>query len=311
MTARAPLILDTDGGVDDAQALLLLLAAGVVPEAITTVFGNVALEAATRNMLTVLAWAGVDVPVHMGQGAPLLAPRVDAREIHGEDGLGSAPRPARQGAPVGRDAVNWLVERLRRAAAQGAPVDLLAIGPLTNIALALRLAPEIGDGIGRLIVMGGTRHGRGNVTPAAEFNVYADPEAAAIVVRTVPVLLVPWEICTAHALSGAEVDAIFEGAEGDRSRFAHALADHARRTAQGFGHPDHLRFVDPLAAALAVSPEIAVETETASLDVILAEGPARGAMLTDPSGRLGTPRATVLVRADMSEMTRLYAASCR
>ncbi|TFL18074.1 nucleoside hydrolase [Jannaschia formosa] len=311
MTGRAPLILDTDGGVDDAQALLLLLAAGVAPEAVTTVFGNVPLPAATRNILSVLAVAGAEVPVHAGQAAPLLAAPVHAREIHGEDGLGGAPRPAAQGEPAGEDAVGFLVARLRRAAEEQRPVDLLAIGPLTNLAMVLRLAPDAGQGIGRLIVMGGTRHGRGNITPAAEFNVFADPEAAAIVVRALPVVLVPWEVCVAHVLPGPEVEAIFaDRPETGRTRFTRALADHARRTVQHYGGPDVLRFVDPLAAAVAVDPEVATETETASLDVVLAEGPARGMMLTDPTGRLGTPRATVVVRAGMARLREMFAASC-
>ncbi|MDB2408049.1 nucleoside hydrolase, partial [Jannaschia sp.] len=98
--------------------------------------------------------------------------------------------------------------------------------------------------------------------------------------------------------------------DNPRTRFSRALADHARATTQGYGNPDLLRFVDPLAAALAVTPEIAVETETASLEIVLAEGPGRGLMLVDPTGRLNTPAATIVLRADMEALTRLFAASC-
>ena len=308
--SRAPLILDTDGGVDDAQALMMLLAAGVVPEAITTVFGNVALEAATRNVLTVLSVCGAEVPVHAGQPAPLLAPRIEATEIHGLDGLGGAPRPDRIGAAAGTDAVGFLVDRLRRAAAEDAPVDLLAIGPLTNLAMALRLAPDAAAGLGRVTIMGGTVHGRGNVTPAAEFNVFADPEAAAIVLRAdLSVTLVPWEVCTRHVLSGAGVDAACAGRAGPVAEFARALAAHARATAVRYGGPDAFRFVDPLAAAAVIDPSLIRETETASLDVVLSEGPARGLTLVDPTGRLGSPRATILLRADQARLDALFAAS--
>lgn len=311
MTLRAPLILDTDGGVDDAQALLLLLSADVVPEAITTVFGNVALEAATQNILSVLAVAGAKVPVHAGQAAPMVAAPIHAQEIHGEDGLGGAPRPDRIGETSGEDAVGFLITRLRRAAAEGALVDLLAIGPLTNLAVALRLAPDIADGLGRVTVMGGTRLGRGNVTPAAEFNFYADPEAAAVVLRA-PLLLtlVPWESCAAHSLSGEVVDGLLSALpDTARSRFTGALARHARETVQRYGHPDHFRFVDPLAAAVAIAPQIVTQAERASLDVLLAEGAGRGMTLVDPTGRLGTPAAELVITADMARLTEMFAAS--
>ena len=175
------LILDTDGGVDDAQALLLLIAAGRAPDAITTVYGNVSLEAATENVLAILAAAGAHIEVHAGAARPLVETRIDARHVHGEDGLGGAPRPAETRDLAGEDAVQFLTATLSAAAAAADPVDLLMVGPLTNLALALRRTPGIVGGIGQLTVMGGTLYGRGNVTPAAEFNIFCDPEAAAIV----------------------------------------------------------------------------------------------------------------------------------
>ena len=175
---KRPLILDNAGGVDDAQALLMLIGAGFTPDAITTVFGNVGLEAATENILTTLAVAGFEAPVHMGADRPLSQPIIDATYVHGDDGLGGAPRPDVIASPAGRDAVQYLRETFRRANETGDRVDILMIGPLTNLALALRLEPSIVDGIGTLTIMGGTVYGRGNTTPAAEFNIIADAEAA-------------------------------------------------------------------------------------------------------------------------------------
>src|SRR5579864_431613 len=162
------LILDTDGGVDDAQALLLLLAAGRPPDAITTVCGNVDVETATENILATLAIAGAEIPVHMGAQAPLKQELVHARHVHGEDGLGGAPRPEDVAEAAGTDAAGFLVTTLLQAAASGHAVDLLMIGPLTNLAVALEAEPAIIRGIGRLTIMGGTVWGRGNATPAAE-----------------------------------------------------------------------------------------------------------------------------------------------
>lgn len=309
MTYR--LILDTDGGVDDAQALLMLLAAGRVPDAITTVFGNVDLESATRNILSVLAVAGSDAPVHAGAAGPLIGPAISAQEIHGRDGLGGAPRPEAIAKPAGTDAVGFLVNALRSAAAGGRRVDLLMIGPLTNLALALRQAPDAALGVGRLVVMGGTIHGRGNVTPAAEFNIHADPEAAEIVLTAgLPTVLVPWETCADTRLAGDRVADLFASAtDSPRTRFSRALCDHARGVIRGFTGKDHFRFVDPLAAAVLIDPGVVTASVSASLRVALAPGLTRGMTVVDPSGRLGTPRVQVVAGADAERVAALYAAS--
>lgn len=305
------LILDTDGGVDDAQALLLLIAAGRVPFAITTVFGNVGLEAATANMLATLAVAGVDVPVHKGASRAILQPLIDAKHVHGEDGLGGAPRPDNVGRAAGDDAVAFLCTTFRAAAVAGEAVDILMIGPLTNLALALKADPGIVAGIGRLTIMGGTVYGRGNVTPAAEFNIYADPEAAQVVFTAdIDTVVVPWEPCVEHYLTGAEVDALFAAvADTPLKRFSEALARHARQQVAGFGGGDAFRFVDPFAAAVVVEPEIVEQTIRASVDVALSPDITRGMTVVDPSGRLGTPPVTLVRQARIERLTALYAAS--
>ena len=146
-------------------------------------------------MLATLAVASAAVPVHMGAAQPLAQDWIDAHHVHGEDGLGGAPRPNRTAEVAGSDAVGFLVSTLSAAAATADPVDLLMIGPLTNLALALQRAPGIAGGIGRLVIMGGTIYGRGNVTPAAEFNIFSDPEAAAIVfAAAIDTTVVPWEV---------------------------------------------------------------------------------------------------------------------
>jgi purine nucleosidase/non-specific riboncleoside hydrolase len=309
--ARNRLILDTDGGVDDAQALLLLIAARRAPDAITTVFGNVSLEAATRNVLAVLAVAGAAVPVHAGAAEPLVQERIDARHVHGEDGLGGAPRPARTADIAGSDAVGFLTSTLSAAAAAGDHVDLLMIGPLTNLALALQRAPGITGGIGQLTIMGGTVYGRGNVTPAAEFNIFSDPEAAAIVFgAAVDATVVPWEPCLAHLLMGAEIDRMFEPVTpSDYKAFAHALVQHERKRHIRSGQGDCLFFIDTLAACVVVEPGIVTRSLRASLGVAVAPGLTRGMTVVDPSGRLGTPKVTLVEEALPDRLAALYALS--
>ena len=304
------LILDTDGGVDDAQALLLLIAAGRAPDAITTVYGNVSLEAATENVLAILAAAGAHIEVHAGAAQPLVETRIDARHVHGEDGLGGAPRPAETRDLAGADAVQFLTATLLAAAA-GDPVDLLMVGPLTNLALALRRTPAIVAGIGRLTVMGGTLNGRGNVTPAAEFNIFCDPEAAAIVLGAgLDTTVVPWEPCVSHFLEGSDIDRMLEAApDSDYKAFVRGLMEHDRRRHVSEGKGDRLFLIDPLAAAVVVEPAIVTKALRASVGVSLAPGLSRGMTVIDPSGRLGTPTVTLVEKARQDRLAALVAAS--
>jgi purine nucleosidase/non-specific riboncleoside hydrolase len=305
------LILDTDGGVDDAQALLMLIAAGRTPDAITTVFGNVSLETATENVLSTLAVAGARAPVHMGAADPLVTGRIHAHHVHGEDGLGGAPRPKRTDDVAGSNAVGFLVDTLAAARASGERVDLLMIGPLTNLALALKQAPGIVHGIGRLVIMGGTLNGRGNVTPAAEFNIFADPEAAAIVFDAeFDTTVVPWEPCVAHQMDGPDIDRLFAlAADGDYKAFAWALVQNERERHRRQGLGDCLMFIDPLAAAVVIEPDIVTRSIRASVGVALAPGLTRGMTLVDPSGRVETPAVTLVETVSLDRLKALFAAS--
>lgn len=306
-----PLIFDTDGGVDDAQALLMMIAAGRVPMAVTTVFGNVALEHATANMLSLLSLAGVDVPVHCGADRPLVTPRIDAKHVHGEEGLGKTERPPYTTTPASHDAVGFLRQTFRDAAAAGRKVDIMMIGPLTNLALALRQEPAIIDGIGQLTIMGATVYGRGNTTPTAEFNIYADPEAAQVVLTCgAETLIAPWEACASHFMSGAEMEALFVGLpDTPYVKLCLELARHARQVNEGFGAGDNFRFVDPLAAAAVIEPSLITKTVEASMEVALGQGVTRGMTVVDPSFRLGSPKVTIIEEAKVDRLIALYAQS--
>ena len=172
------ILLDCDPGLDDALALLL---AHGDPDlelvAVTTVGGNVGLSLTTKNALELREYLGFDVPVAAGADGPLVGPTRDAVEVHGETGLGNTNLPAATKALDKRHAVELIIETLR---AQPGAIHLVATGPLTNIALALKQEPAIARWAASFTIMGGS-FTRGNVTPAAEFNIYADPEAARIV----------------------------------------------------------------------------------------------------------------------------------
>jgi purine nucleosidase len=178
MTGRK-VIIDCDPGIDDALALVFAHGhPGLELRGITTVAGNVGLDATTANALRVRDYLGMpDVPIVAGSPGPLLRPVLDAREVHGSSGLGAASLPAPTSGPADGHAVDYLAEAI---GAQPGQITLIAIGPLTNIALAVRRYPRLVTQVSDFVIMGGSG-GRGNATPAAEFNIAADPEAAAIV----------------------------------------------------------------------------------------------------------------------------------
>jgi purine nucleosidase len=176
-----PIILDCDPGIDDALAIAFAHGhPGLDLLGVTTVAGNVGLAKTTANALAVCEYIGAaGTPVTPGCAGPLLRPAFDARQVHGESGLGGAVLPPAAASPAPGHAIDYIVDTI--GAARG-EITLVATGPLTNIALAVKREPRLADWVREFVIMGGSA-GRGNVTPAAEYNIWADPEAAAAVFR--------------------------------------------------------------------------------------------------------------------------------
>lgn len=205
------IIIDTDPGQDDAVAILLALASPEIELlGLTVVAGNVPLERTLHNALTICELAGrADLPVHPGCERPLSGALVTAEHVHGASGLDGTELPPPRMRPAPGHAVDFIVETLRREPARS--VTLVAIGPLTNIATAFDRAPDIIPRLGRIVLMGGAWSELGNVTPAAEFNIHVDPEAAARVFGSgAEIVVLPLDV-THKALTSREwVDAMRE-----------------------------------------------------------------------------------------------------
>lgn len=204
------IILDTDPGIDDALALFLALASPEVQlEAITTVNGNVGVVATTRNALSLLEFLKrTDIPVARGSDRPLLRPATDAAYVHGDNGLGGIQLPEPHLQPVSQHAVDVIIERIMAAPGE---ITLVPIGPLTNIALAVRREPRIAQRVREVVIMGGALRVPGNVTPGAEFNVYVDPEAAHIVFHAGwPLRLVALDVTMQARLPRSQVNILAE-----------------------------------------------------------------------------------------------------
>ena len=195
MSPKQKLIIDTDPGQDDAVAILLALAS---PEldllGITTVAGNVPLALTQENARKICDLADrTDMPVFAGADAPLARPLVTAEHVHGRTGLDGPVLPLPVTPLQDRHAVDFLIETIRTEDADS--VTIAPVGPLTNIAMALRQAPDIAARIRQIVLMGGGYFEGGNITPAAEFNIYVDPEAAAEVFSAgIPIVMMPLDV---------------------------------------------------------------------------------------------------------------------
>lgn len=286
MTDRIPLLIDTDPGVDDALALLMAFA----DErhrllALTIAAGNVGLAHTVANALKLCEIAGIDVPVHAGCPVPLLHPAEDAGYVHGRDGFGDTGyAPAARGA----DPEHAALAIIRHAREQSGRLLLVTLGPLTNLALAVRLDPDLPARIGRLVVMGGAVTGQGNTTPSAEFNIAFDPEAADIVFRAFPAFeLVDWEAVVRHGFMHADLDAWL--AAGDhRARFYDGISRHTRAWSAG-RRGEKFHSADALAMLAALEPGTVRQAEARPLAVELEGRHARGATIVDWNRRSGRP----------------------
>jgi len=200
------MLIDTDTASDDAVALVLALTDPDVDViAVTVVAGNVTAAQGARNAVYTRDLCGTRVPVYLGAEQPLERPLVTAQNVHGQDGMGDIGLPLETCVPDSGDAVDKIVEL---AHSHPGELTLVALGPLTNIAQALRRDPSIATLFDRVVIMGGTADHSGNITPVAEFNIYVDPEAADIVFRSgLPIEMVGWDVSRRDAtLSEDELD---------------------------------------------------------------------------------------------------------
>jgi purine nucleosidase/pyrimidine-specific ribonucleoside hydrolase len=255
-------LIDTDPGLDDALALLYAWAsADLRLAAITTVAGNVPVTDATRNLLRLVALCGIEPPpIAEGAAAPLARPLVTATGYHGDDGLGDLPDwPTPPGVLAPQGAPGLIVETARRAME---PLTLIALGPLTNLALALEREAGALRRVARVVVMGGAVDVPGNVTPTAEFNIHVDPEAAArVLAAELPLDLVPLDATRQAVVARADLERALQRRP---SRLADRIAAFTRRgfTADPTRGASTMVLHDPLAVAAALDPTLVGWEET-------------------------------------------------
>jgi purine nucleosidase len=274
-----PLIVDTDTASDDAVALILALREpAVAVVAVTIVAGNVPVGQGSRNARYTIELCGADVPVYEGAARPLLREAHSATWFHGQDGLGDRGYPEPRTPSRPEHAVAALVDAVRRH--PGA--TLVTLGPLTNVALAVRQAPDFASLVGRCVVMGGAACTVGNVTPAAEYNMWCDPEAARICFRSgLPIEMVGWELCRGAATLDEAEMARCRALGTPLARFAVDCNETAlRANRELFGEPG-IGLPDPVAMAVALDPAVVVRRSRHAVDVECEGQLTRGMTVVD------------------------------
>lgn len=249
-------LLDTDPGIDNSLAILLALASPEIDLAgVGVTGGNCPLEDGVRNALNVLAVANrSDMPVFSGIGLPLIRPPFTAPETHGDTGLGYARLPASPASQANEHAVDFII---REIMAHPGEVTLVAVAPLTNVAVALRKEPRIIQNVREVIIMGGALRADGNTTSLAEFNFYVDPHAAHIVLESgLPITLVPWDITKDVLLVQEDIDRMMAVSSPITRFIADATRFYIEFHEQCFGFSG-CSINDPVALALSFMPELA------------------------------------------------------
>ena len=280
------ILLDCDPGHDDAIAILLAARGpGIQLEAITTVAGNQTLEKTTRNALKVCSVAGIrDVPIAAGMDRPLVRPLRVAADIHGVSGLDGPSLPEPDITPARIHGVDLLIERLL---ASDGDLTIVATGPLTNVAAALRREPRIAPKIQQIVLMGGAM-GLGNVTPAAEFNIYVDPEAAHVVFTCGrPITMIGLDV-THQAQATSEVRSRIRALGSPVAHLVDDLLGFFEGTYhQVFGFPAP-PVHDPCAVAQVIDPTL-IRSQPMSVDVELSGEWTAGRTVCDVYGVTGKP----------------------
>jgi purine nucleosidase len=273
------IVFDTDPGIDDACAILLALASPELSlEGLTVVHGNCSLEQGTMNALSVLELANAaHIPVARGCDLPLVQPSLLAPETHGDTGLGYAKLPKPHHKPVTQHGIDFLIQTILASPGE---ITLVAIAPLTNVALAIRKEPRIVEALKEIVIMGGALRHEGNTTALAEFNTYVDPHAAQIVYQAgIPTTLVPLDVTYQCILTPGDVSRL-QKIDSPITKFIAEATRFYMEFHDEYQKIDGCVINDPLALALTFMPELCTYQEL-QVEIDLSGGISMGKTVAD------------------------------
>ncbi|XP_068575684.1 pyrimidine-specific ribonucleoside hydrolase RihA-like [Cebidichthys violaceus] len=318
--ANKLMILDVDTGVDDAQAIMVALAdPNVKILGITCCHGNTSLENVLKNTLRVLKVCNrLDIPVYRGCATPLMNHKINAGDYHGKDGLGEVPDPDAPGLELlqKRKAAKALVKMVKENAGE---VTLVATAPLTNLAVAVQLDPNLPKKLKALYIMGGNTESRGNTTVCGEFNFVADPEAAYIVLDryTCPTYIAPWEFTCRNSLPWSFCDMLLAH-DTEKARFMKKISCFSRKKAQSADYQKEVtegkgfNSCDTYAMAAAIDDTFITESDEVAVSVELQGTYTRGMMVLDYMDLLKKKhKATVMKKVDLEKFKQMFVNSLK
>lgn len=296
------ILLDTDTAGDDTIAILMALKAkNAKLEGITINCGNIRFDQEVENALYTVEVGGMSgrVPVYPGARHPLLREWDTVEHIHGKDGMGNSNFPKAKQRPEDKHAVDAIIDTINGNPGE---ITLVEIAPMTNLALALRKDPSIAKKVKHFYFMGGTNQYLGNVTPAAEFNIWVDPDAAKIVLGSgMPTTMVGWEICMRHGLMGPKEYEEIEAMKTRESEFFVAVNRQVRKFMKEERGIDATSCPDSITMSIVLNPEVATAVRRRYVEVDNSEGVSRGATIVDHMGVLRR-RPNVQVVYEASEL---------
>ena len=271
--------IDTDTASDDAVALILALKSPTTDVvAISIVAGNVPIDLGVQAALYTVEMCKANVPVHVGAFKPLVRTFASAQNVHGKDGMGDIGLKLSGRTPTSHQAIHEMISVFRQAPGE---INLVTLGPLTNIALALSIEPEFAKWVRRCVIMGGTAVLPGNVTAASEFNVWADPESARIVFDSeLPLEMVGWDVSVADAVIPDELANELSGLS-DLGKFAMSIQRQVREFCRTETKLDGFDLPDPIAMSVALDITIVSSEIRKHVRVNLGDGDTRGQTIVD------------------------------
>lgn len=303
MTRR--FLIDTDTASDDAVALVMALRHPEVEvEAITVVAGNVEVDQGVQIALYTAELCGSSVPIYRGLAGPLVRPLSTAVHVHGQDGMGDIGLPLHGRSPSPGHGVQVLIDTIHRFPGE---LTLVALGPLTNVAVALRQDPSIAKAVARCVIMGGAGRGPGNITPAAEFNFWVDPDAAKLVFESgMPITMVGWDISETYATIGPEDSAALRAVGTPLARYCVDIQKVVVEFSRAATGSEVYSLPDPITMAIALDPTVATETRCCHVAIETQGDLRRGKSVVDDTGASGRePNADVVIQASRERFLQL------
>jgi purine nucleosidase len=306
MSPTRRLWIDTDTASDDAVAIVMALRhPNTEVVGMSVVIGNVPVEMGVQNALYTAEICGKSIPVHAGAALPLVRPFATAQHVHGVDGMGDIGLPLKSRTATSNDAIHAMIEAFRKEPGE---LELVALGPLTNLALAIRIEPQFASWVKRCVIMGGTGVLPGNATPLSEFNWWIDPEAVHIVLESgMKVEMVGWDVSLADSVIDTDLAEELRNL-GPLGQFSIDIQKSLRRFIQEVTGRTGFDWPDPIAMAVALEPDIASSEAHRRVEVSLGLGHERGQTIVDHLGNTKRePNCRVVYRVDRErfvDMTR-------